>query len=209
MTISANQIDLTTVAAAQAYAQTQQNSLTATADQYQTLITAVSQWAATFCSRSFVLQSYNETRNGRGTRQLFLKNRPVQSVQSLAINGVSASLAATAPWANGYRFDTKSIYGYDSVFFCDGLQNIVVAYTAGYVTPGMNVLDPTTYPTVTLPADIQQACNEAVADRFARRSNIGIKARTLASETVTYTDDAIPTSAMATFRYYQSKVIPL
>lgn len=89
--------------------------------------------------------TYNDVRDGQGGARLLLKNWPVISVNSLAINGVA--IPASAVWAAGttlqagYVIDAiddptppgdmqqLSLVGYR---FTRGIQNVVLSYTAGY-----------------------------------------------------------------------------
>jgi hypothetical protein len=54
-----------------------------------TLITACSRAIMRYCRRAFVSDSYDELYNGRGERQLFLRNYPTQSVQSVRYRPVT------------------------------------------------------------------------------------------------------------------------
>ena len=208
MSVLANNVDLTTVAAAQSFANVTAASAPQLSDQYQALITSISKWIATYCSNNFDQRTYAETRNGRGQALLGLRNGPVTAVSSLVNDGVAILPATGPPWNNGYVFSTHNIalYGY---CFSRCYAGIQIAYTAGYITPGMNALDPVTYPTVNLPQDLQQACIETVADRFYSKSNIGVLSRTLATETVSYTNLNMPPSAKLVIDRYMRKVPPL
>src|SRR6516164_5408390 len=54
-----------------------------------TLITASSRAIMRYCKRAFVSDTYDELYNGRGERQLFLRNYPIQSVQSVRYRPVT------------------------------------------------------------------------------------------------------------------------
>src|SRR5438132_11340513 len=54
-----------------------------------TLITACSRAIMRYCRRNFVSDTYDELYNGRGERQLLLRNFPIQSVQSVRYRPVT------------------------------------------------------------------------------------------------------------------------
>jgi hypothetical protein len=54
-----------------------------------TLITACSRAITRYCKRNFVSDTYDELYSGRGERQLFLRNYPIQSVQSVRYRPVT------------------------------------------------------------------------------------------------------------------------
>jgi hypothetical protein len=54
-----------------------------------TLITACSRAIMRYCHRAFVKDTYDELYDGRGERQLFLRNFPIQSVQSVRYRPVT------------------------------------------------------------------------------------------------------------------------
>lgn len=56
-----------------------------------TLITACSRAIVRYCKRSFIVDSYDELYNGRGERQLILRNYPIQTVQSVRYRPVTVS----------------------------------------------------------------------------------------------------------------------
>src|SRR5438034_9515644 len=58
-------------------------------DAINTLITACSRAIMRYCKRAFVSDTYDELYNGRGERQLLLRNYPIQSVQSVRYRPVT------------------------------------------------------------------------------------------------------------------------
>lgn len=135
-------IDLTTVQAATAYLQAA--GLPVPAD-LEDLITGVSAEMQSFASRNFVSQPYSVTLSGQGGDRLNLPNTPISSVESVAVDGLNIPSAGN-PTSFGFVFSETQILlrGYR---FCRGVQNIQIAYTAGY-TP--------------VPADIARAANEGI-----------------------------------------------
>lgn len=197
--MSSSDIDLTTVAAVSAY---MGGDNSASASLIQSLITAASAFAEQYCSRDFRLLERTERYNGLGTQRIILRVAPVSAVASLTIDGTPITARATEL---GYGFvfdDTGTLYVDGCYVFSRGWQNISVTYTAGWVTPGQAAA--TSPPgTVTLPLDMQQAVIEMVALKFkAQRNNIGIAARQIAGETISYTQADIPKSAQPVFDFY-------
>lgn len=109
------------------------------------LVTAVSAIIQQDVNRRFPSQPYSVTLNGWGSDRVLLPNTPISAVSSLTIDGVAIT-AASSPTAYGYVFDDLAVYlrGYS---FCRGVQNVAIAYTAGFAT---------------IPADLVQACVEGV-----------------------------------------------
>lgn len=138
--------DLTTLANAKSWL-----GITSTTDDQalSRLISQVSQVIRAYCSRaSFLSKTYNETYDGQGSRFINLRQWPVTNVAALAVGGTSI-VAGTygsngTPQNSGYFFDAwdgvsagrpakLSLLGYS---FYEGLQNISVSYTAGYLVAG-------------------------------------------------------------------------
>lgn len=166
--------DLTTLADLKAYAQ-----ITGTADDavLQSMITAYSAAARSFCNRDFTSQDYSITRDGRGTTMMQLPQFPVTAVSSVIVDGrpIAAQSAFGLP---GYRFtDTAVIL--DGFCFTRGFGNVHVAFTAGYAS---------------VPADVAEAVNEWIALRYKERDRIGFASKVLAGETVTFITKAMPDS---------------
>jgi len=200
MTVAQNTVDLTTIAQVQGYLG---SSIAANNDEIQILITAISSWAMKYCSRDFRLTAYVETRNGRGGQVMLTAQLPIISVTGLTVNGQTVPPAVGPPWNSGYRNDAQAIYLFSPWCFSRAFQNVVISYSAGWVTPGMFGLTPGAYPGgVTLPYDISQAVAEAVAERFKRRDSIGIISKTLAGEVITYSQADLPKSAAPVFDAY-------
>lgn len=158
-TILPSPIDLTSINGVKSWlsANGQPNASTSDDANIQACITALSAeflWRTGRGPRSNVLPtqspyvepvSFSETYDGNGHDQLFLRNAPIQSVQSLMINGVSI------PQSTGYGVfgfaiadDGRSLYmihGSGAILstrlgfghhFSKGRQNVSVQYTAGY-----------------------------------------------------------------------------
>lgn len=203
MAVPINTLDLTTLAAVQLYLG---STAAANNDPIQTLITAISAWAMKYCNRDFRQTDYTETRNGRGQDQMMVRQTPINTVATVAIDGVVLPLASGAPPTAGYAFDADSIYVFPPYQFTRNKQNTVIAYNAGWVTPGMSNAGT---PPITLPLDLQQAVTEAVADRFKRRDSIGVLSKTLAGEVITYSQADLPKSAAPVIDAYRVMGYPV
>lgn len=183
--------DLTTLANVKAYLSP---PLTATADDalLARLITAASQFIQTWLNRAIAQGAYEETRNGTGGTRLFLRNRPVTAVSSLAIDGVDVPPASAPAGGTGYRFDESSLYlvGY---VFAKGAQNVAARYTAGYAAT---------------PPEIEQACIALVALRYRERDRIGQVSKNLAGEVVSFQQKDMPADVATLLDQYRN-VVPL
>lgn len=200
--MASSDIDLTTVQAVAAYIGGIDGTDPAVNSLLQSLVTAASAFASQYCSRDFRSGTISETYNGLGTQRIILRRAPVSAVSALSIDGISIS-ARTTPGAAGFVFDdTGTVYVDGCTVFTRGWQNVAVTYTAGWVTPGQ-ALATSPVGTVTLPLDIQQAVIEVVALKFkAQRNNIGIAARQIAGETISYSQADIPRSVVPVFEFY-------
>lgn len=189
--MAADPNDLTTVASVQAFLLA--GGMAATDD-------AVIQMAITWASRIFVTEtgqtlgagtagnvfnsqlSFTEVYDGNGSDTLYLRNRPVASVQSLAIENLTIPLS-TGWGSAGYFIDTAgSSLGLrngtwpgttsptgsplaGSFYFWRGRGNIFITYTAGYAST---------------PTDIQQAVVQMASILYKRRNWLDEKSRSMA-----------------------------
>ena len=185
--------DLTTLADVKAWLQTGQSAFPITDDGMLTrLITAASQYIQSWLSRSIALADYIEARDGTGGESLQFGCFPVTEVKSLTIDGQEVPQAAASE-AAGYVFSPTqlSVRGYR---FNRGVQNIAVAYTAGYRE---------------VPPDISQACIELVALRYRERTRIGEVSKSLGgAETVTYAQKDMSDAIKTLLQQYRA-VVPV
>lgn len=161
----------------------------------QALITAASAYVVSFCGRDFGSTVQTEYYNGTGNSRQMLRKTPVTAVSDVVVNG-QTWIAAEWP-QSGFAFDELGLIAtgaFNDNFFPRGTRNVKVTYTAGYAA---------------VPADLSQAVNEMVADKYARRANIGISARQIAQETITYTSGDVPKSAASVLSFYQSAAFGL
>lgn len=149
--------DLTTLALVQQYGQIPTTDAVAAAS-LQTLISAVSAWFVREVNRgSFLEASYTEQRNGQGGDAINTINWPIQSVQSVTVDGTAIPASSGLPGAYGFTFDSFSIWltGYR---FRRARGNVQLVYTAGYPT---------------VPLDVQQAVTQQVLFTFRQAVNLG------------------------------------
>lgn len=153
-----------------------------------------------YCNRTFLQGTYTETRNGRDTATLYLRQQPIVSVQSLTIEGVTVQPSPNTQ-TYGYVFDEAQIYirhargpfGQPDRFV-RGVQNIVVQYTAGFEA---------------IPDDIVQACVELVMWKRAKRNRIDKSSETLGSQqTQAYVMSDMPASVKAALSSYRIPMVP-
>lgn len=154
-----------------------------------TLITNASAMIESYCNRTFASAAYTETRNGTGGFRMYAAQAPITAVSSVTVDGTPIP-AAPAPsngsLGYGYVFDADLIYirpgGYPGTF-TKGIQNVMLAYTAGFAT---------------IPADVNQACVELIADKLAKQARIDKKSETLGSQqTVSFDLSGMPPRVVA------------
>lgn len=154
------------------------------------LILNASSFIETYCNRVFLSASYTETRNGTGGQKLLLLNSPISAVSALTIDGytVPPSPAALVP---GFVFDQQVLYirpgGYPREFV-RGIQNVTVVYVAGFAA---------------VPLDINQACVELIASKYAKRNRIDKRSETLGTaQTIGFDLSDMPASVKAALAGY-------
>jgi uncharacterized phiE125 gp8 family phage protein len=148
-----------------------------------TLIANVSATIESYCNRTFASTAYAETRNGQGGNRLFLANGPVTAVASVSVDGQAIPPAMGT--GIGYLFDETTVYlrGYA---FNRGVQNVAVAYTAGFAA---------------VPSDVAQACIELVASHYAKRDRIDKASETLGTQqTISYSQADMPAAAKSALK---------
>ena len=115
----------------------------------QRLIGRASTWLEEYLARPLALAQYSERRNGTGTGQIMTRRYPIIAVQSVWVDNaqVQVSPVTTAGESligGGYLDTDRFIYlrgGFGPVVsrseFRRGSQNVLIQYTAGYITPGV------------------------------------------------------------------------
>ncbi|MEN9885529.1 MAG: hypothetical protein RL758_107 [Pseudomonadota bacterium] len=151
------------------------------------MIEAASANIETYCSRTFLSANYTEVRDGNGNRRMSVSNFPMTAVSSVTINDQPIPLRTTA-LGNGYTFDdiTVKLSGYR---FDEGMNNVVIAYTAGLVD---------------VPQDVDLACCEMVMLRYKTLDRIGVSSKSLAGESITFTNDDFSDSVRRVLDQYKT-----
>jgi hypothetical protein len=222
MSVTANPIDITTLAAVKAWAAIQSSN----EDQIvQDAITAFSNYVLNFTGRGNAdgsvpstspfnaVVSYDEFYDGNGNDRLLLRNWPIVTVTSVKDSGVTipASSSTTSP---GYTIDQDRKflvlryggnsftrgwggYGYRGPQFSRtgwslGTQNVEVAYTAGF--------------TVT-PFDLEMCARKVVSLNYKRRQRIDQKSQAMAggAGTVSFYDWQMDETDMQTLQFYRRR----
>lgn len=95
------------------------------------MVTAVSRFAGSYLQRNLQPANYVETRDGTGTLMMFMRQRPIISISSLAVGNTTITPRAH-PGANGYAYDKDALYLDGGGRFWHGIQNVSVSYRAGF-----------------------------------------------------------------------------
>lgn len=120
----------------------------------QLAISAYSQLITDFCSRPFVLTTFNEVYDGRDMPRLILRNYPVTQVTSLTIFG-TPQVAATSAYGPGYVFNGRILDLLGGDVFTRGQQNVAITYQAGFAS---------------IPYNVQMACLDWLKASYLTRS---------------------------------------
>ena len=164
------------------------------------MIARASAAALKVIGRPFLTQStVVETLNGNGKNVIQLSEGPVISVTSVIVNSITYQPRTTTPgagWVNDdrllYLFGGPTIPTVTSAltyggFFNQGVQNVVVSYTAGYSAP---------------PADVNDVIVELVAAKYKNRGNLGVNSKDLAGEHVSFTPRDFTKAQVQTLQRY-------
>ena len=158
------------------------------------LISAASALVQNYLNRTIAIASYSETRNGNGRNRITLANTPLVSVQSVAVgtNQIQPFAGSSGGSNTGYWFEpggtTLHLAG---AGFDYGVQNVQLAYTAGYAAT---------------PPDIEQATIELISLRYRERDRIGQISKGLAGETTVFTQADMTQSIKAVLAPYRSQI---
>jgi hypothetical protein len=158
------------------------------------LITACSTYAATYCSRTFQLTTYNESRNGLGGTTLTMKNQPITGVSAVSVNGVNIvprpplGPGSATGYGFGYTFDRTRVMLSGTCFY-QGQQNVAITYAAGYATT---------------PADLEQAIIDWVGDEFKYKDRIGKASEGIEGQTIAFISKGIPPRVQSVLNIYNT-----
>lgn len=153
----------------------------------QDLITRFSQFASNYCSRIFQDNHYTQVCNGSGGYVQVLDQTPIIAVTSVTLGLTSVQLS-TAPNISGYTFDDTAVYLRGGYYFPQGLKNVAIEYEAGYAT---------------IPADLSGAAVEQVVLKYRTKDRLGVTAKGIAGETISFSGADLTPSTKATLNIYQ------
>ena len=157
----------------------------------QNLITYGSLQILTYLNRAHLLASVigalNETYDGNDSDRLLPHSFPIVSVTAVSVDG-AAIPPSTQPSQAGFLWDSRRVL-LRGFTFCRGVQNVQVAYTAGY--PAM-------------PLDLKQAAIEAFALAYRQRTHIGEKSSSMSGQvTMAFDVSDAPGRSLAVFDQYR------
>lgn len=192
----------------------------------QRAVSAASSAIAHWCGRVFEKATgIVEYPAGFERPLLILDRPPILSITSITEYGNTTAAAdyesvglnaeaglvlhKTRGWLNTQRLDRRAVS--ETLAGANGQSDqIVVTYDGGYVTPGQNLLDSVTYPTVTLPDDVVEAAI-FTACSFYRAKGIdpNVAAESIGDWSITYfssrtaIENAIPPVARGLLARYR------
>lgn len=153
------------------------------------LIDRASATVESYCDRTLSQATHVEARDGGGGSAMMLRQYPVTSVTSVVIGGATIPQSPDgmqAGWFVSGR--TLHLIGYR---FTRGPASSVITYTAGFST---------------VPADIEAATIEVVALMLKRRDRIGVSSKSMAGESITFEQAAMPESVVSMLSSYCNMV---
>jgi hypothetical protein len=163
-------------------------------------------------------QLMNETRNGNGNYQMYVKMRPIVNVSAVIVNGVTIPAAGVWPsWGWFIADDAKSIWirqagspvgvAYypsggsqtripSSPGFSRGVGNVQLSYYAGYTN---------------VPYDLELAARRGIATYYRRMQTLDLASKGLASggttATTRYRDWKVPPEVECVIQHYRRLAI--
>jgi len=155
------------------------------------LISAASAFIQTALDRTFAVTAYTESRDGKGTTVMLLKDYPVISVTAVTVDAMPVPPAAdcTKP---GFVFGEKSV-GLNGYKFTRGLHNVQISYSSGYAT---------------VPLEIEQVAIDLIAKKYKGMSRIGLRSEVLNQQTTYFDVQDINDEIKSVLKQY-AKVVPL
>lgn len=122
------------------------------------LITAISAYVPiSLCRAGILTATYQEIRTGNGRNKMLLRQGPVQQVSLVEWQGYSlATQGDIINGTGGIATDGRSVYLINDIFPVN--MPVRITYVAGWTT---------------VPADMQNAVTELVAEAYTRRKHIG------------------------------------
>lgn len=156
----------------------------------ESLINQATDYIEKFCTRRFLKTAYVEEKydgdneDGDVSRTLILNQYPVDEAATFKIEYRTSRENDTWSEIDTDTYDLNAEAGivyYDS-HFPAGKRNIRVTYTAGYLIDFPNE----TTSTHTLPFDLTEACETLAVREFKRRDDIGLSAKTISEDQITF-----------------------
>lgn len=162
----------------------------------QRIISGASEWIRQETSREFTAGNVTEIRSGTGGRIMFVKCPPINSVTSVHIDGssISAKSSNVADFlnSNGYSFQANGTYiALSGHIFARGIDNVQLIYNGGYNS---------------VPFDLEQACIEMVGWTYRELDRLGMISKTLAGETITFSERALSERSKVAIGRYKSPI---
>lgn len=142
------------------------------------LISSATLFIQSYLSREISENTYTEKFSGYGNPFHLVSNYPIQSIDSISIDGVSFT---------DYDFDDIQVVLNGGVF-PRGRINCTMVYTAGYTD---------------IPLDIEQACIELVQIKYKQLEHIDLASKAIAGETTSFIVSDIPAFIKATLNLYK------
>jgi hypothetical protein len=147
----------------------------------ESLITGSIGAMGAYCNRDFISSQRTEFRDGNGAARMLAVGYPITAFSSLVIDG--RQIPASFQGSPGYFFSNRAIVLIGGQRFTPGLRNVVMTYTAGYGDE------------VPWPADLKMASVMYVTTRLRERDRLGVGSKSLAGESISYTDGPSGTSS--------------
>jgi hypothetical protein len=159
---------------------------------FESLINNVSVLFANYCGvEQFKTKNYIEYHDGHGSRYIFPRNYPINSVDEINedIDWVWGS--DTTIGEDDYRIVDKRYIVYDGLFAI-AEQSIKIEYSAGYDT---------------IPLDLKQACIEEVVRKYKHRKDLDVSSKSAQDGTTNYiVKDLLPSTKITLDRYKKLRV---
>ncbi len=144
-----------------------------------------------YCGRKFEAAAFTEYHDGPGTRNLMLRQYPINTVTTVTRTKVDAADTQVVIASTEYNINAESgilnmhqVNHVDSAVWVKGERNYKIVYNAGYSKDDM-------------PNGLVGACNIWIATVFqkAKHNLFAIQSSTIGDEIINYTNDAMPPMA--------------
>jgi len=156
-------------------------------DTLEDLITRISDLFHNYCKvTQFKTKTYTEYYSGQGNQELFLDQRPIQTITSIKQDSEWTFGADSTFAAGNYAILDDRVVMKDN-YFREGIRNIKIVYTAGYDT---------------IPGDLKQACIEEVVRKFKKRENVDVLSRTSIDGGITKVADGLLADTITILKRY-------